>query len=433
MVDATTARIPAPTGMHAHAAMLEAMRIRSLTVVLAAAVLASCGDGAETSEADTASAATAAPAQATPSPSPSATATPAARRGVRLSRIGNFSQPLYVAAPPGDRDRVFVVEKGGRVWVLRSGRRSSRPLLDLSDQVSTGSEQGLLGLAFAPDYESSRRFYVNYTDRAGDTRIVEYREGAAGRARAQSARQLLYQRQPEANHNGGQLAFGPDGLLYIGLGDGGGGGDQHGERGNGQALGTLLGKILRIDPRGSADGPYRVPPSNPFAGRQGARGEIYAYGLRNPWRFSFDRETGDLAIGDVGQNAVEEIDFVRRGRGRGANFGWRPFEGNTRFVPGEAAPGHVRPVLVRSHEAGWCSITGGVVVRDRELAGLYGRYVFGDFCKSVVYSARLTAGGARGVRATRLRVPSLSSFGEDGRGRVYATSLEGAVYRLRPR
>ena len=173
-----------------------------------------------------------------------------------------------------------------------------------------------------------------------------------------------------------------------------------------------------------------MPSDNPFVGRAGARGEIYSYGLRNPWRFSFDRRTGDLSIGDVGQNEIEEIDFVRRGKGRGANFGWRPFEGRSRYAPGESAPGHVPPVITRSHGQGWCSVTGGVVVRDPQLPGLAGRYVFGDFCEGRILSARLSTGRARSVRATSLSVDSLSSFGEDARGRVYAMSLSGPVYRL---
>ena len=207
----------------------------------------------------------------------------------------------------------------------------------------------------------------------------------------------------ESNHNGGLLLFGPDGLLYIGTGDGGGGGDLHGPRGNAQNLGSLLGKILRIDPRRSGGRPYSVPRDNPFVGRAGARGEIYAYGLRNPWRFSFDRRTRDLTIGDVGQNAWEEIDFVPRGRGagRGANFGWRLFEGRARYTPGESAPGHVDPVIVRSHDDGNCSITGGVVVRDPAVAGLDGRYVFGDFCRGRIESARLGPRGAFAVRETQ--------------------------------
>ena len=234
----------------------------------------------------------------------------------------------------------------------------------------------------------------------------------------------------EGNHNGGLLLFGPDKHLYIGTGDGGGGGDQHGARGNAQNLGSLLGKLLRIDPAEAGGRPYSVPSDNPFVGRDGARGEIYSYGLRNPWRYSFDRKTGDLSIGDVGQDEVEEIDFVRRGKGRGANFGWRPFEGRSRYAPGESAPGHVPPVITRSHGDGWCSITGGVVVRDPNLPALRGRYVFGDFCEGRILSARLSAGRARSVRNTPLKVDSLSSFGEDARGRVYAVSLGGPVFRL---
>jgi glucose/arabinose dehydrogenase len=352
---------------------------------------------------------------------------------VRLVRVGTFAQPVYVTAPPRDRRRVFVVEREGRIMVMRDGRKLGTPFLDLRGQVSTGSEQGLLSMAFAPDYAGSGLFYVYFTDRGGDTRVVEYRRATANRADPGSARQLLFQNQPESNHNGGLVMFGPDDRLYIGLGDGGGGGDRHGPIGNAQDLGTLLGKILRIDPRPDGGRPYGIPASNPFVDRSGARDEVYSYGLRNPWRFSFDRRTGDLIIGDVGQNEVEEIDFVRRGRGRGANFGWRPFEGRARYAPGESAPGHVRPVIQRFHSRGNCSITGGVVVRDRSLLALRGRYVFGDFCRGRIERARLTAGRARAQRTTRLRVDSLASFGEDARGRVYATSLSGPVYRLAPK
>jgi glucose/arabinose dehydrogenase len=288
-------------------------------------------------------------------------------------------------------------------------------------------------MAFAPDYATSGLFYVDYTDRNGDTRVVEYRRATEDRADRGSARQLLFQRQPEVNHNGGLLLFGPDRLLYIGLGDGGGGDDQHGARGNGQDLGTWLGKILRIDPHQGGGQPYQVPTSNPFVGRDGARSEIYAYGLRNPWRFAFQPGTNALAIADVGQDAVEEVSFASRRRARGGNFGWRPFEGNSRNYDGEEAPGHIRPAIERTHDQGWCSITGGLFVRDRALAGLRGRYLFGDFCESRILSARLQGGRARDVRSTGLRVESLSSFGEDARGRVYATSLGGPVYRLVPR
>ena len=363
----------------------------------------------------------------------SPTATPAARRGVRLVRIGSFEQPLYVTAPPGDERRVFVVEQGGRIWVVRGGRKLPQPFLDLRSKTEAAGEQGLLSMAFAPDYATSGLFYVDYTDNSGDSHIVEYKRASEDRADAGSARQVIFQRQPEPNHNGGLLLFGPDNLLYVGFGDGGGGGDQHGSRGNAQRLGTLLGKILRIDPRPSGGRPYRIPSSNPFVNRRGARGEIYSYGLRNPWRFSFDRATGDLTIGDVGQDRWEEVDFVRRDKGKGANFGWRPFEGRSHYYPDESAPGAISPVLVRSHDDGWCSVTGGVVVRDPALGGLVGRYVFGDYCRPQILSARLASGSARDVRSTGLRVSALTSFGEDAQGRVYATSGNGPVYRLAPR
>jgi glucose/arabinose dehydrogenase len=406
--------------------------MRGATVLCVALfAVASCGGGGDDGGGSAATPTPSADATATATAQPEPTAVPA-RRGVRLRRIGTFDAPVYVTSPPGDRARQFVVEQGGRVFVIRGGRRLGTPFLDISGQVTAGGEQGLLSLAFAPDYADSGRFYVYFTDNAGDQRIVEYRRASADRADAGSARLVMRMEDSESNHNGGLLLFGPDDLLYVGTGDGGGGGDRHGPRGNAQDLGSLLGKILRIDPRPGGGRAYAVPAGNPFRGRSGARGEIYAYGLRNPWRFSFDRLTGDLTIGDVGQNASEEINFVRRGRGRGANFGWRPFEGRARYTQGESAPGHVPPVIVRSHDAGNCSITGGVVVRDRRLR-LYGRYVFGDYCRGRVESARLSRGRARGVRQTRLRVSSLSSFGEDAQGRVYATSLDGPVYRLDPR
>jgi glucose/arabinose dehydrogenase len=391
-------------------------------------LLAACGSGGDDTRAASPTA-TADAATASEQPAPSATAS----RGVKLKSIGRFSSPVYVTSPPADRRRLFVVEQAGRIMVLVGGKKRSGPFLDIRSQVLKGSEQGLLSVAFAPDYASSGRFYVYFTDKSGDQRVVEYKRASADRADTGSARLVMRMDDSEGNHNGGLLLFGPDKHLYIGTGDGGGAGDQHGARGNAQNLGSPLGKILRIDPAQSGGQPYTIPGGNPFVGRRGARGEIYSYGLRNPWRFSFDRRTGDLAIGDVGQDAVEEIDFVRRGKGRGANFGWRPFEGRSRYAPGESAPGHVPPVITRTHGDGWCSITGGVVVRDRALTGLRGRYLFGDICKPRLYSAKLSAGRATSVRATSLRVATVSSFGQDARGRVYAVSLNGPVYRLVPR
>jgi glucose/arabinose dehydrogenase len=229
------------------------------------------------------------------------------------------------------------------------------------------------------------------------------------------------------NHNGGLALFGPDRLLYIGIGDGG---SQNDPDRNGQNLDTLLAKLLRIDPAASDGKPYTVPADNPFVDRPDARPEIYSYGLRNPWRFSFDRLTDDLSIGDVGQDEFEEVDLVGRGQGRGANFGWSAYEGTARFNDDQRAPNAVPPVLVYGHDSG-CSITGGYVVRDPSLPTLYGRYLYGDFCAGQLHS--FTARPDREATDDRplgLQVPSLSSFGEDNAGHIYATSLEGPVYRL---
>ncbi len=400
----------------------------ALVSALLAGLLALAACGSDDSAAVTAPAVTA---------SDTTAAKPSAARGVKLLSIGRFDSPVYVTAPPGDTRRIFVVEQDGTIRVVRGGKRLSRPFLDLRAKVTSGGEQGLLSMAFAPDYARTRRFYVNYTDRGGMQSVVEYRRSKDSRDRAltSGARLVLRYDGVEPNHNGGLLLFGPDRLLYMGTGDGGGANDQHGARGNAQDLGSLLGKILRIDPRPSGAAPYGVPSSNPFAGRSGARGEIYSYGLRNPWRFSFDRATGDLVIGDVGQGAIEEVDFAPQGRASGANYGWRPFEGNRR-TPGisarESAPDAVAPVLELSHGDGNCSITGGYVVRDKGLPALDGRYVYGDFCEGRLRSAKLSAGSASGNAAVPgvATIDQLSSFGEDARGRVYATSLSGPVYRL---
>jgi hypothetical protein len=228
------------------------------------------------------------------------------------------------------------------------------------------------------------------------------------------------------NHNGGQMQFGPDGYLYLGVGDGG---SENDPDNNGQNTDVLLGKLLRISPH-PGDG-YSIPAGNPFAGQPGRRAEIWAYGLRNPWRFSFDRMTGDLVIGDVGQDEQEEIDFASRGTGAGANYGWSVYEGLLRNKP--AAPRAVAPVLVKLHRDGYCAIIGGYVVRDRSLKDLYGRYLYGDDCNPQVSSVKLTPGHATGDRPTGLRVPELSSFGEDALGRIYLVSLQGPVYRLAAR
>jgi len=406
------------------------LRLCAALVLVVAALSAACGSDANPSSAATGEATAGGSAA---SGSPAEGTTRSTGRGVRLVKIGDFSSPLYVTAPPNDRRRVFVVEQAGRIVVVRAGRQLPQPFLDIRSKVTAGGEQGLLSMAFAPDYAQTGRFYVYYTERSGQEAIWEYHRANDDRADPASARLVLRMADPEANHNGGLMIFGPDGLMYVGTGDGGGGDDQHGARGNAQSLGSLLGKILRIDPRQSGGRAYTVPSSNPFAGRSGARAEIYAYGLRNPWRFSFDRSTGDLAIADVGQDAVEEVDFVRKGRGRGANFGWRPWEGRSRNFD-EPAPGAIFPVITHTHSAGFCSITGGYVVRDRGVPGLYGRYVYGDFCESRIRAATLRAGHrATGKVLSLPKVDALSSFGEDASGRVYATSLNGPVYRLAAR
>ena len=354
--------------------------------------------------------------------------------GVRLVKVAEFDSPTFLTAPPGDRARRFVTERAGRIRVLRGGRKLSRPFLDMSARVSTDGEAGLLSMAFAPDFARSRRYYVYYVDRSQALRVDTYRASrrSPNRTQAGSRRTVIREPHPRGNHKGGQIDFGRDGKLYIGFGDGGGGGDPDE---NAQNISkNLLGKMLRITPR--ARGGYSVPRDNPFVRGRG-RNEIFAYGLRNPYRFSFDRATGDLSIGDVGQDAVEEIDFVPVARGKrrprgGINFGWDVFEGR-RTYEGGSAPGHLPPVLQRVRSTGACSIIGGYVIRDRSLGRLRGAYVYGDFCDSGLRVARLRRGRARGDRALGPRVSDLVSFGEDGRGRVHAISLDGGVYRLSPR
>jgi glucose/arabinose dehydrogenase len=361
----------------------------------------------------------------------SAVAVASRSSGVKLVRVGIFRQPTYVTGAPGDRRRLFVVQRAGAIVIDVAGHQRRPPFLDISSIVnSTGPEQGLLGLVFAPDYQRSGRFYVDYTSANNDIHVVEYRRSAhdPNLADRSSARAILtIDHHVYANHNGGQLQFGPDGDLYVGVGDGGSEDDpMH----LGQNTDVLLGKILRIAPR--PNGGFRIPKGNPFAGVRGKRPEIWAYGLRNPWRFSFDRLTGDLIIGDVGQDKQEEIDFAQHGTGAGANYGWSVWEGDRFNTPG-VAPHAVRPALVARHSDGYCAIIGGYVVRDHALRSLYGRYLYGDDCKPQINSVKLTAGHARGDRPTGLSVKTMSSFGQDTLGRIYAVSLAGPVYRLAPR
>jgi glucose/arabinose dehydrogenase len=349
--------------------------------------------------------------------------------GVGLEEIGSFASPLYVAQPPGVRDAIYVVEQGGRI-VRVAADGTAATFLDISGEISSGGERGLLSTAFAPDFRRSGLLYVDFTDPDGNTRVVEYRSSDGRSVDSSSRRELLRIDQPFSNHNGGLLQFGPDDLLYIATGDGGSADDP---QRNALNLDSLLGKLLRIDPRPTAGRAYGVPPGNPFADG-GGRGEIYAYGLRNPWRYSFDRETGALAIGDVGQNSREEVDLVGRGEGNGASFGWSAFEADQRFNTDQPAGGAVPPVLSYATSGGNCSVTGGYVVRDPRLGSLFGRYLYGDFCGGQLRSfPALPDEPASDDRELGLEVPQLSSFGEDNAGRIYATSLDGPVYRLDPR
>jgi len=365
---------------------------------------------------------------------------------LRLKRVGfTFSEPVHAVEPPGTKD-LYVVEKAGRVRLLRNGKVRGRPLLDIRGRVSADGEQGLLSIAPAPDFQTSRLLYAYFTAASDQAQvIVEMRVNRAGTRVVESGgapalRQVMRMPDSYSNHNGGQLAFGPDGYLYVSTGDGGGAGDP--DR-TAQDRSSLLGKILRIDPSPSGGRPYSAPAGNPFAdGAGGDADEVYAYGLRNPWRFSFDRQSGRLAVGDVGQNEFEEIDVVSRQEARGANFGWSAFEGRAPYAPGDALdPGsaHIEPVHVYSHDVG-CSVTGGYFVRDRSLPSLYGRYLFADYCNGKVQSFAYRNG-----TATRLRThPALSrggsradlqpvSFAEGRRGKLWLISIDGGVYRIRQR
>jgi glucose/arabinose dehydrogenase len=362
-----------------------------------------------------------------------------AHGGVALKKIGQFDRPVYVTGAPGFPKLLFVVEQPGRVAVMSGGHRLRHAFLDLRGSVGfDGAERGLLSIAFPPDYATSKSFYVYYNDKAGNVRVDEFKRASATRAAPGSQREVIGIPHPEnANHNGGQMQF-LGNLLYFGTGDGGSGGDPPN---NAQNKDVLLGKLVRIDPRPSGGQPYSVPTSNPFVGKPG-RDEIYSYGLRNPFRFSFDTVTAKqprIAIGDVGQNRYEELDYATVAAANGANFGWDAFEG---FVPyedensGTPDPGGTtKPIFAYSHgrAGGSCSIIGGYVVADRNLPSLYRRYVYADLCEGQLRSLVPHLKRASGDRKLGLAVASPTSFGEDDAHRVYVSSLDGPVYRLVPR
>ncbi len=376
-------------------------------------------------------------ASARPGPSASAEASFAAS-GIRLSVskvVEGLTAPVFITGAGTGDGRLYVVEQGGRIRVVEpDGSFRPEPFLDLSDRISSGGERGLLGLAFHPRYASNGRFHVDYTDRDGNTVVSELQRSASDPLRADPAseRVLLRIEQPYANHNGGMVAFGPDGYLYVGMGDGGSGGDPENRA---QDPTKLLGKVLRIDVDRTGDGtPYAIPTDNPFADSGGGRPEIWALGVRNPWRFSFDRKSGDLWIGDVGQGAWEEVHRATKatGGGRGANYGWRLMEGLACYDPSEGCPtaGLTLPVAVYGHDAG-CAVTGGYVYRGAGSPALTGGYLFGDYCSGRIWALD-AAGADRQDPALLLESGlSISSFGEDDDGELYVTDLgEGALYRL---
>jgi glucose/arabinose dehydrogenase len=375
-----------------------------------------------------------------PAPGESAVAAAPSAASVKLTPVASgLSSPVFVTGPGDGTQRLFIVEKTGTIRILAGGTVLATPFLSMTSSVSRGGEQGLLGLAFHPSFRTNHKFYVDYTDTSGNTVIREYRASTANpnRTATGSGRTLLKIRQPYANHNGGMLAFGPDGYLYIGMGDGGSAGDP-GNRA--QSTTTLLGKILRIDVNGrSGSLAYRIPPTNPYVGKAGLD-QIWQRGVRNPWRFSFDRVTGSLWIGDVGQNRYEEIDRALRtstGDGRGFNWGWHRMEGFHCYSPasGCGTSGLRLPLLEYSHAVnGRCSVTGGYVYRGTAISSLRGWYIFGDYCSGEVMAVASTAASHSrpvtlfGTGSGRL----VSSFGQDAAGELYVVTLGGTIYRIDP-
>jgi glucose/arabinose dehydrogenase len=353
--------------------------------------------------------------------------------GARLQLVASgFSSPLYLTSPPGDLSRLFVVEQTGAIRLIKDGTLLPTPFLDISDRITAGGEQGLLGLAFYPDYASSGRFVVHYTDPAGDTHLSLFQVSSdPDVADPASEHVILTADQPYPNHNGGQVVFGPDGYLYLGLGDGGSADDPEGRA---QNLSDLLGSILRVDV--SSGTSYTVPADNPFVGQAGAQPEVWSYGLRNPWRFSFDRANGDLYIADVGQNQYEEVDVATAaaGSGKGVNFGWNIMEGAHCLGGGQCnQTGLTLPDFEYGHDQG-CSITGGYVYRGSAIPDLQGIYFYADYCQGWVRSFRYAASQATEVTDWPTLRPggSVQSFGEDDAGELYVLSSSGNVFKMVP-
>lgn len=341
--------------------------------------------------------------------------------------VEGLDQPVSMTTAPGDDRRVYVVEKPGRIRVVLDGALQSSPFLDIASITASGGEQGLLGLAFDPGYAANGTFYVQHTDNGGDSRVLRFQATGPDAADGGSLQVVLEVDQPYSNHNGGDLAFGPDGMLYVALGDGGSGGDPDG---NGQNRETLLGSILRIDVDAT---PYAVPADNPFVGQAPFAPEIWGWGLRNPWRFSFDRATGDLWIGDVGQGDLEEISHQPASSTGGENYGWARLEGS-RCYPADPcdSAGTVLPAYEYTHDDG-CSVTGGYVYRGSAYPDFAGRYFFADYCSGWIRSFYADDGRAVDVYDHTDdfgTVASIASFGEDASGELYVVSMSGTIYRI---
>jgi glucose/arabinose dehydrogenase len=337
-----------------------------------------------------------------------------------------LSSPDYLTSPAND-SRLFVVEQAGRIRIIKNGQVLAQPFLDIVSRVSSGGERGLLSVAFHPSYAANGFFYVNFTDLAGNTRVERFKVSSnPDVGDASSSKLILGVTQPFANHNGGLNLFGPDGMLYIGLGDGGSGGDP---QGNGQRTNTLLGKILRIDVDNGD--PYSIPSGNPFANQSGARPEIWAYGLRNPWRFSFDRTAGLLFVADVGQGSLEEIDVVPTTRA-GVNYGWNIMEGSSCFGSGSCSTAGLEPPVIEyNHSGGACSVTGGYAYRGSAIPELAGHYFYSDYCAGFLRSFLYSNGAATDQRTWDVgTIGSVTSFGEDAAGEMYIVVQQGRVYRI---
>ncbi|MYZ38497.1 PQQ-dependent sugar dehydrogenase [Streptomyces sp. MnatMP-M17] len=339
---------------------------------------------------------------------------------VGLTKVATAQNPIAGTAGPGGT--VWIAERAGTVRVL-GAQGLGAPVLDISDETTTDGERGLLGIAFDKKFA---HFYISFTDLEGTSTVDEFAV-RNGKIRPSTRRTVLTQTQPYSNHNGGDIKIGPDGYLYIAFGDGGSGGDPHD---NGQNLGTLLGKMLRIDPRGGT--PYAIPQDNPFVDDPNAKGEIWAYGLRNPWRFSFDAGTGDLLIADVGQSDWEEIDWAPAASKGGENYGWSEMEGNHSFRGGIEPANHVPPVHEYGRNGLGCSVTGGFVYRGKAIPALKGQYVFSDYCDGTVRTLKMENGTVTGESDLGVNGGEVISFVEGGNGELYVLAIGGTVSRIDP-